>query len=278
MDRAGTSPSSYALGHSAQELERLSRQAEVFAPFTRQLLKQAGIRPGMRILDVGCGAGDVTFLAADLVGPTGKVVGTDHATAAVEWARARNQGRQAKNVEFLEGDPTRIEFDGQFDAVVGRFVLMYYPDPIAAIRKLTRHVRSDGLIIFQEFDMDNARTYPPAQTLDRTLAWMRRAFDATGAHTQLGLELFRMFLAAGLTAPLLRVDAIIAGGLQFPCDILVALMRSLLPVMEKLEIASASEVELPTLAERMRNEVVACRGVIRSPAIVGAWSRKPARL
>jgi len=276
MDAAGTSQSSYALGHSAHELERLTRQAEVFAPFTRQLLDEAGIRPGMRILDVGCGAGDVTFLAADLVGPSGEVVGTDHATAAVEWARARSQQRQAKNVEFREGDPTLIEFDGQFDAVVGRFVLMYYSDPIAAIRKLARHVRSDGLIIFQEFDMDNARTYPPAQTLDRTLAWIRQAFDATGAHTQLGLELFRMFLAAGLPAPALRLDAVIAGGLEFPCEILVAVMQSLLPVMDKLEITSASEVDLPTLGERMRNEVVACRGVVLSPAIIGAWSRKPA--
>jgi len=276
MDRAGTSQPSYALGHSAQELERLTQQAEVFAPFTRLLLEQAGIRPGMRILDVGCGAGDVTFLAADLVGASGEVVGIDHATAAVEWAKARSQRHNAKNVQFLEGDPTRMEFAGQFDAVVGRFVLMYYSDPIAALRKLTRHVRTDGLIIFQEFDMDNARTYPPAQTLDRILAWMRQAFDATGAHTQLGLELFPMFLAAGLPTPSLRVDALIAGGLEFPCEILVALMRSLLPVMEELEIASASDVELPTLAERMRNEVVACRGVIRSPALIGAWSRKPA--
>ena len=73
-----TRQSSYALGHSEHELERLSRQAEVFAPFTRQLFEQAGISSGMRILDVGCGAGDEAFLAAELVGPNGEVVGADH--------------------------------------------------------------------------------------------------------------------------------------------------------------------------------------------------------
>ena len=67
-------PISYVLGHSDQELDRLSRQAELFGPFTRQLFEQAGITSGMRVLDIGCGAGDGAFLAADLVGATGEIV------------------------------------------------------------------------------------------------------------------------------------------------------------------------------------------------------------
>src|SRR5262249_54917865 len=73
MKEALAKQSRYALGHSEQELERLSRQAEIFEPFTRQLLQQAGISRGMRVLDVGCGSGDVSFLASELVGPSGKV-------------------------------------------------------------------------------------------------------------------------------------------------------------------------------------------------------------
>jgi len=145
-DKVATRQSSYALGHSEHELERLSRQAEVFAPFTRQLFEQAGVGPGMRILDVGCGAGDIAFLAADLVGPSGEVVGADRAAAAVAWATARAQEQGISNVKFLEGDPVALEFEQQFDAVVGRLVLMYYPDPVDAIRKLARHVRPGGLI------------------------------------------------------------------------------------------------------------------------------------
>jgi len=117
-------------------------QAQVFAPFTRQLFEQAGIGPGMRILDVGCGAGDVAFLAADLVGPSGEVIGADRAAAAVRWATDRAQERGIRNVSFVEGDPTVIDFDQQFDAVVGRLVLMYYSDPVDAIGKLARHARS----------------------------------------------------------------------------------------------------------------------------------------
>ncbi|MGA8151341.1 MAG: methyltransferase domain-containing protein [Terriglobales bacterium] len=63
----------YALGYSQQEMERLIIQALIFTPFTRQLFQEAGITSGMRVLDVGCGLGDVTFLAAELVGPNGAV-------------------------------------------------------------------------------------------------------------------------------------------------------------------------------------------------------------
>src|SRR5215831_7157277 len=79
----------YALGHSSRELDRLSFQGTVFAPFTRQLFTEAGIKPGMRVLDVGSGGGDVSFLAAELVGKSGHVLGVDRSETAVERARSR---------------------------------------------------------------------------------------------------------------------------------------------------------------------------------------------
>ena len=75
---------SYVLGHADQELDRLTIQARILEPSTRQLLQEAGLRPGMRVLDIGCGSGDVSFLAASLVGPAGRVVGVDLAAAACE--------------------------------------------------------------------------------------------------------------------------------------------------------------------------------------------------
>jgi 2-polyprenyl-3-methyl-5-hydroxy-6-metoxy-1,4-benzoquinol methylase len=263
----------YALGHSEQELQRLSRQGQALGPFTCQLFEEAGISRGMRVLDVGCGSGDVAFLAADLVGLSGEVVGVDCERKAVDWANARAHSRGISNVNFLEGDPAEIEFDQQFDAIVGRLVLMYYPDPVDTIRKLIRHVRPEGLIVFQELDMTNARSVPFAPLFEHSLTWIKQTLSATGARIQMGLELYPVFLAAGLPGPSMRVDALIGGGPQCPLfEILTELTQSLLPVMEKLKIASAAEVGIPTLAQRMRDEVVALKGVVLSGGFIGAWS------
>ena len=275
MKETATQQSTYALAHSEQELERLSRQAQAFEPFTRQLLQQAGISAGMRVLDVGCGSGDVAFLAADLVGPTGEVIGADRAAAAAQRATARAQARELRNVKFLEGDPTEMQFDRPFDAVIGRLVLMYYPDPVDAVRRLAGHVREGGLIIFQEFDIANCRSLPLAPTFERHTSWIKQTLSATGARTQLGLELYSVFVAAGLPDPTMRMDALIGGGLDCPVYELVAeVTRSLLPVMEKLKIATATEVDVSNLAQRLRDEVVAAKGVVLSPGLIGSWSRK----
>ena len=85
MKEALARQSRYALGHSEQELDRLSRQAEIFEPFTRQLLRQAGISRGMRVLDVGCGSGDVSF-------------GADQAISAAQRATERARALQIANV------------------------------------------------------------------------------------------------------------------------------------------------------------------------------------
>src|SRR5260370_40916636 len=90
--------STYALGHSQRELHRLSRQAQAYEPFTRQLFLQAGIAPGMRVLDVGCGGGDVALLVADLVGPGGGGVGIDRVSSAVQWAISRPQFPSMSNI------------------------------------------------------------------------------------------------------------------------------------------------------------------------------------
>jgi SAM-dependent methyltransferase len=179
------------------------------------------------------------------------------------------------NVKFVEGDPAETEFGQQFDAIVGRLVLMYYPDPVDALRKLIRHVRPEGLIVFQEIDLANARSVPAAPLYERSITRIKQTLSATGARLQLGLELYPLFLAAGLPGPSMRMDALIGGGPQCPLyEIVAELIQSLLPAMEKLKIANAAEVGSSTLAQRMRDEVVALKGVVLSAGFIGAWSRK----
>ena len=273
MKELSRGQSTYALGHSDQELDRLSLQARLFDPFTRRVLEEAGIREGMRVLDVGSGSGDVAFLAARMVGPGGRVIGTDRAVEAVTRASGRAKAVGLENVEFLQGDPTEMTFDQPFDAVIGRLVLMYYPDPASALRKLSVNLREGGLLVFQEFDITHCRSIPRVPSYERQVEWIRQALLATDARTQLGVELYSIFMAAGLPGPSMRMDAAINGDPEFLAyELLAEVTRSLLPVIEKFKIATAEEVDISTLARRVRDEVVAVKGVAISPALIGAWS------
>ena len=265
----------YALGHSSRELDRLSFQGSVFAPFTLQLFTQAGLKPGMRVLDVGSGSGDVSFLAADLVGESGHVLGVDRSAAAVERARSRAIHRNYPNVTFALGDPAAMVFDRPFDAIVGRFVLMYQDDPASSLKKITKHLRSDGVVVFQELDSSACRSRPAVSTFDEAAQWLGEALRRSGARPELGLEMHSLFLDSGLPAPHMRVDAVVSGAAESPVYMLLAeAVRSLVPALQKLNIASPAHVQIDSLADRIRNEVVARRAVVVSYGLVGAWTKK----
>ena len=91
----------------------------------------------MRVLDVGSGAGDVALLAADLVGPTGEVVGVEVAPETIAIAEQRVAAAGLSNVRFVRADLRDLRLDeAPFDAIVGRWVLMYQPDPADLLRRL----------------------------------------------------------------------------------------------------------------------------------------------
>ena len=156
----------YVLGHSKRELERLSAQERLIGPFSRQLLKLAGVLPGMRVLEIGTGAGDVAILAADLVGPTGRVIGVDIASLAIEQARTRIAILGLNQVSFQLGDPTVLTFDQSFNAIVGRYVLLFQADAATMLRKLDRHLRPGGVIVFHEPDWSFIQSVPHAPLYD----------------------------------------------------------------------------------------------------------------
>jgi ubiquinone/menaquinone biosynthesis C-methylase UbiE len=267
--------SSYILGHSDRELDRLNKQAHLIDPITRRFLCAAGIVPGMRVLDVGSGAGDVAFLAAELVGARGEVVGTDRSPAALATARQRADARSLRNVVFREGDPAEMTFDRPFDAIVGRYVLMFQREPTAMLRELAAHARRGGVIFFHEPDWDGVRSFPPAPTYDRCSQWIRETLRLSGAETGMGTKLFSTFIAAGLPAPAMQLETLVAGGANNadPLHLIADLAGTLASEMERLGVATAAEVGLETLAERMISEAAASASVILGRFEIGAWSR-----
>jgi ubiquinone/menaquinone biosynthesis C-methylase UbiE len=268
-------PHPYVLGHSDHEIDRLKAQARIMEPITRRILVDAGIAPGMRVLDVGSGAGDVSFLAADLVGDSGEVVGVDLVPAVVELARARAEERSLRNVSFRAGDPVEMVAEQSFDAVLGRYVLQFQKDPAAMLRALAARVRPGGVVVFHEIEWSDVRSDPPCQLYEQCRRWGRETMRLHGTETRMGTRLYSTFVAAGLRAPTMRLEALVGGGAN-SADVvylLTSIMRTLLPEMERLGVTTASEVGLETLFERMSNEVVASSSVLVGTFQVGAWTR-----
>src|SRR5262245_10237909 len=142
---------------------------------------------------------------------------------------------------------------------------MYAPDPTAMLRRLTSYLQSGGVIVFQEPDWQGARSWPPAPIYDRCCQWVDETFRLSGNDAHLGIKLRSIFVAAGLPAPSLRLEALVGAGAEHSA-VQADLVESLLPAMERLGVATAAEVNIETLATRMQNEVVAKGSVVVSPA------------
>ena len=265
--------SEYVLGHSAAELQRLIEQAAFFGDLTADLFRRAGLRPGMSVLDIGCGVGDVAFLAASLVGPTGSVVGIDRAAEAVAVARQRAGAVAADNVTFEVADAATFQTTTPFDAVVGRLVLAYQPDVSAVLRHLASLVRDGGVLAFQECDLSSASTKPEVPLFTRMVGYVIETYRRANLESDMGSRLHAAFRQAGLPAPQMIAAARVESGPNSLAYAAVArVVESAAPMMERLGVATPADLHLDTLEERLRTEVVQADAVVFMPMFVGAWA------
>ena len=269
------SASGYALGSTDSEHERLIRQAARLAPYTERFFREAGIGAGQRVLDIGSGVGDVAMLAARLVGPSGEVLGVERDARSIAKARTRADEAGLRNVTFTQSDVSEISSDRQFDAAVGRYILMYVPDSAAVLRSLSRLVRSEGVLAFQD------ATWVPALALSAQLPlWSAcaclivEAFRHSGADPEMGMALYRVFREAGLPAPRMHLDVLLETSPAAVREIL-DIFRSLQPQIARSGLNAAPLGDLDTLPARLQAELAASNGPATWLGLVGAWCRKP---
>jgi ubiquinone/menaquinone biosynthesis C-methylase UbiE len=269
----------YLFGQSAGEAERLRLQARMFAPYTARFLQDAGVLPGMKVLDVGTGAGDVALLVAGLVGREGTVVGIDFNAELIQTARARAAGAGIENVSFVVGDAASAELDRGFDAVVGRCVLFFAREPAALVRRLTGYVRDGGIVAFQE--PANATlapmSLPHSPLLERLWTWIVETYRRADMDLYMGLRLRSIFAQAGLPAPAMHLDAAAGGGPDWPgYEYMARLIRTILPQITKLGVATEDDVGIDTLADRLRAEI-GDDGAAVTWGFITAWAQCEAR-
>jgi ubiquinone/menaquinone biosynthesis C-methylase UbiE len=263
----------YPLGHTDAEHERLIRQAARVAPITERFFREAGIGPGQRVLDLGSGVGDVAMLVARMVGPSGEVVAVERDRNSIAKASARVAEAGFHNVSFNESNVNEIMDETSFDAAVGRFILMYLPDPVGTLRSISRVVRQGGVIVFQE-----PTWVPVIAHLSVLPLWFATAslIDKTmriSANHDMGAELYYTFVEAGLPEPTVRME-LPMGKEPYLAQWYYDTLSSLLPQVEQLHMPIESLGPLDTLVQRLQDEVAKSKTVACWFASVGAWCRK----
>jgi ubiquinone/menaquinone biosynthesis C-methylase UbiE len=264
----------YVLGHDADERRRLVEQGRVLAPATNLILRAAGIAPGMRVLDLGTGVGDVALAVAELVGPTGVVVGIDRSSEAIAAAAERATLAGLRNISFVEDDIATATIEGMFDAVVGRLVLLYLPDPGAIVRRYALRLRSGGVFVAMEFEMTAAGAIPPTPLVESVLAWIVEAFHRSGHDPTLGARLAGVLRSGGFAEPTtVGIQSYLEPGNIAGPRMVTSVVRTLLPVIERTGIATEEEVAIATLEQRLAAEQRDHGSVLKPPTLVGSWGQ-----
>ena len=264
----------YPLGYSDHEARRLAEQGVLLEDLTQDMLRRAGLQPGMHVLDIGCGVGDVSQLAARMVGPEGQVLGIDRAASSVEAARGRARSLGVTNARFKETDVTSFDSDQRFDAIVGRLVLLFLREPAGALQRLSRKLTPGGIMAFQEIDIPQAAQWPPSELFLQVRRWIIETFAATGNELEMGSKLYSTFVRAGLPGPeLMAATRVGCGPNPFGHEHLAYVLRSLLPMAERYGITTAAQAGIDTLATRLLEDALANERVTFLPRMVSAWTK-----
>ena len=185
----------YTHGHApATVRQHAQRTAEEAAAF---LLPD--LRPGMRLLDVGCGPGSITRGLAERVAP-GQVIGLDLSRETLAAARDEAAARGLGNLRYEEGSVYQLPFpDASFDVVYAHQVLQHLREPADALREMLRVLRSGGLVAIRDVDWGTVSYWPPDPWIDRFVETHFKTWYRNGGEPRMGRRLRALFNAAAVS-------------------------------------------------------------------------------
>jgi ubiquinone/menaquinone biosynthesis C-methylase UbiE len=155
------------------------------------------LRPGMRLLDCGCGVGSITVGLAEAVA-AGEVVGVDREPGQIELARQRAQEQRVTNVRFEVGNVYALPFpDASFDAAFAHTVLEHLSDPLRALKEMRRVLKPGGIVGIKDPDYGTQLIEPSTPLIRDALALYRRVASVNGASPYYARHQRRLLQEAG---------------------------------------------------------------------------------
>jgi SAM-dependent methyltransferase len=191
----------YVIRGGKQGYERLLLLSRDRWPDTAALLERAGLAPGMRGIDLGCGGGEVTMEIARLVAPGGSVTGVDMDEIKLDLARQAAAARGLGNVGFRALDVGDWNEPGGYDVVFSRYLLQHLSQPVDLLRRMWAGVRPGGVLIVEDADHDGWCCHPPSEAFGFFVRTYCQVLRRRGGDHAIGRKLYACFLAAGIPRP-----------------------------------------------------------------------------
>jgi ubiquinone/menaquinone biosynthesis C-methylase UbiE len=261
----------YLIQGGQKGYDRLLLLARERWPDTSALLTRAGVGPGMRCVDVGCGGGEVTLELARLVAPDGVAIGLDMDETKLGLAREEAERRGVSNVEFRTADANSWVEPGGYDAVFSRFLLHHLSRPADLLVRMWSAVRDGGVLVLEDADFDGWCCHPPNDGFDFFVRAYRETITRRGGDHAGGRKLAAYFVAAGIPRPDVRVvqSAWLDGDTK-------ALAWSTLDATQDAILAEgvASKEEVASALEDLAQFTADSTTLISGPRIFQVWSAR----
>ncbi len=190
----------YVLATGDEAERRLELVDAVHGRDTASLLERAGVGPGLRVADFGCGIGVVSCAIAELVEPAGEVIGIDISPEQIAVAERRSRDRRLPNLRFITGSLEEPGLEpGSCDIVYARFLLMHLQNPRDAIRRMASLLTPTGRLVIEDGDFSAPYCIPLASAFDRCFELYRGAVSAMGGNPRIGPDLPMMVMDEGFS-------------------------------------------------------------------------------
>jgi SAM-dependent methyltransferase len=262
----------YSLATGEAAVRRLTALHRVYFPAGRRVLLQAGLKPGMKVADLGCGVGVTTRSLAEMVGSAGSVTGVDMSAAQLEQGRSLCKSAGITNANFVQASAISTGLPrASFDLVYCRFLLLHLVDPAAGLREMYDLLKPGGILVVEDGDLTSAGS-TPRSSLHCFADLFGRLGPARGLDYSLATDLFHLVKAAGFPEPGIEIHqpAIPRGDDRF---LLKWSVEEAAPAFIEAGLITADE--LVTILADMDRDTKNPEILALAPRMSLVWARKP---
>jgi ubiquinone/menaquinone biosynthesis C-methylase UbiE len=189
----------YIISGGQEGKSRLNVLSDILSSYTKTLLEKDGPISGKTFLDVGCGGGNVSLMAARMVGETGSVTGIDFDKEIISLAQKDAVKEGIKNITFEAISAEDITYNNQFDIVYARFLLSHLKSPMQVLQNMARNAKPGGKIIVQDVHFSGHFCYPPCKAFDDYLYYYTTTAKNNDQNPEIGSSLFQLFYQAKIS-------------------------------------------------------------------------------